>query len=109
MRLYLNSARYLKVGQTLWVDHSFSSAVLNGVYHFHASTSAFADFWNASFWTEECDARKISCWQVWHTFVQEFVCRIASASAIDLELSDQLPINDVTKKAFEILGEEGLI
>ena len=44
MKLYLNSAKYLKVGQSLYVDHSFSKAVLNGVYHFHASTSAFAEF-----------------------------------------------------------------
>jgi hypothetical protein len=108
-RQYLNSARYLKVGQTLWVDHIFSEAVLNGVYHFHASTSAFANFWNASFWTEQCGSRRISCRQVWHTFVQESVCRIASASVVDLELSDWLPINDVTKKAFEVLGEQGLI
>src|ERR1700722_6213088 len=59
MKLYLNSAKYLKVGQSLWVDRSFSKAVLNGVYHFHASTSAFAEFWNCSFWeTQETLVKK---------------------------------------------------
>jgi hypothetical protein len=37
------------------------------------------------------------------------VCKVASASGIDLELSDRLPINEVTKQAFDVLGEGGLI
>jgi hypothetical protein len=44
MKLYLNSAKYLKVGKSIWVDRIFSGAILNGVYSFHASTSAFVDF-----------------------------------------------------------------
>ena len=31
-RLYINSARYLKVGQSTWVDQEFSNSVLNGMY-----------------------------------------------------------------------------
>ena len=30
----------------MWVDHVFSGRVINGIYHFHASSSAFAEFWN---------------------------------------------------------------
>jgi hypothetical protein len=52
-KLYLNSARHLKVGQKIWVDRTFSTAVLNGTYHFHASSSAFAEFWNSSFWSTQ--------------------------------------------------------
>jgi hypothetical protein len=48
-RLYLNSAKYLKVGQALWVDRSFSQGVLNGIYSFHASAAAYTDYWNNSF------------------------------------------------------------
>lgn len=40
-RFYLNSAKYLKIGQNIWVDWVFSGAVVNGVYSFHASVSAF--------------------------------------------------------------------
>jgi len=43
-KVYLNNAKYLKVGQSLWVDHVFSGGVINGIYHFHASSSAFAEF-----------------------------------------------------------------
>ena len=43
-KVYLNSAKYLKVGQSLWVNRVFSNAVLNGMYSFHASASAFAEF-----------------------------------------------------------------
>jgi len=38
-RVYLNSAKYLKVGQSFWIDRVFSNAVLNGMYSFHASAS----------------------------------------------------------------------
>jgi hypothetical protein len=34
---------------------------------------------------------------------------VASGSNIDLELSDRLDINEVTKQAFDLLGENGLI
>ena len=34
-RLYTNNAQYLKVGQNLWVDRSFSKAILNGMFSFH--------------------------------------------------------------------------
>jgi hypothetical protein len=43
---YLNSARYLKVGQGTWVDRKFSHSILSGMYNFHASASAYTQFWN---------------------------------------------------------------
>ena len=109
-KLYLNSAKYLKIGQKIWVDRVFAGAVVNGVYSFHASTSAYAEFWNTSFWsTQNVKSRKISRRQVWHTFVQESVRQIAQVSNVNLELSDKLDINEVTQKAFDILGESGII
>jgi len=60
-RFYLNSAKYLKVGQSIWVDRVFSGAVINATYSFHASSASFAEFWNDSFWsTQEHNSRKIS-------------------------------------------------
>jgi hypothetical protein len=110
MKLYLNSAKYLKVGQSVWVNRCFSESVLNAVYCFHASTSAFTDFWNSSFYeNQNLSTRKLSRRQVWHTFVQESVRRLALASETQLELQDRLTIDEVTKQAFEILGEKGLI
>lgn len=110
MKLYLNSAKYLKVGQNIWVDRAFSGAVLNGFYHFHASTSAFVEFWNQSFWKiQQTSSRKISRRQVWQAFVQESVRKLAAVSAFDLELPDRLPIGEVTIEAFKVLGEEGVI
>ena len=48
-RVYLNSAKYLKVGQELWVDLLFANSVVNGMYSFHASAAAYTDFWNDTF------------------------------------------------------------
>jgi hypothetical protein len=109
-KLYLNSATYLKVGQGIWVDRIFSRAVVNGTYSFHASSSAFAQFWNDTFWSaQETHSRKISQRQIWHAFVQETVRSVAQSSGQALELSDGLPIDEVTKHAFITLGEEGVI
>jgi hypothetical protein len=42
-KVNLNNAKYLKVGQSVWVDHVFSNGVINGIHHFHASSSASAE------------------------------------------------------------------
>ena len=109
-RAYLNNATYLKIGQAVWVDRNFSKAVLNGIYNFHASSSAYAQFWNESFWEiQETSAPRISHRQVWQAFVQESVRKMAQLSKVDLLLSDGLPIAEVTKHAFRLLGSKGII
>ena len=109
-KFYLNSAKYLKVGQSLWVDRIFSGSVINATYSFHASSASFAEFWNDSFWsTQEQKARKISRRQIWHTYVQESIRNVAKSSGQSLELKDELPIEEVTKHAFMLLGEDGVI
>jgi hypothetical protein len=109
-RVYLNSAKYFKVGQSLWVDRLFSNAVLNSMYSFHASAAAYTEFWNNSFWkTQNVQCQKISQWQVWQAFVQESIRTIAGTLNFNLELRDGLAIDEVTKEAFKILGENGII
>ena len=109
-RTYLNSAKYLKVGQTVWVDRIFSNAILNGMYSFHASAAAYMEFWNNSYGTvnEQCSV-KVTRRQIWQAFVQESIRTIGATSGINLELKDGLPINDVTTEAFSLLGEAGMI
>jgi hypothetical protein len=109
MKFYLNSAKYLKVGQNIWVDRNFSSAVINGTYSFHASSSAFAEFWNDTFWTSEAGCKKLTRRQTWHAYVQESIRQVAHSSDYTLELVDGLPIDDVTRHAFNKLGENGVI
>ena len=109
-RYYIKSAKFLKIGQQLWVDRVFSGAVLNGHYSFHASSSALAEFWTDSFWTtQKTTCKKVTRRQMWQAFVQESLRRIAASSGHVLELPDGLSIAEVTRKAFAILGEEGLI
>jgi hypothetical protein len=87
-RVYLNSAKYLKIGQSLWVDRVFSSAILNATYSFHASPAAYKEFWNNSFYNHQQEnSRKLSHRHIWQAFVQESIHSIAAASAINLELS----------------------
>jgi len=109
-RVYLNSAKYLKVGQSLWVDCKFSSGVVNGTYTFHASVLAYAEFWNNTFQRSQPTKFKgVTCHQVWQAFVQETTHTIASTSKKDLILCDGLAIDEVVKEAFAILGGNGVI
>jgi hypothetical protein len=106
-RVYLNSANYIKIGQSLWVDRGFTAAVLSGMYTFHASAAAYTDFWNGAF---DIDGQGgISRRQVWQAFVQESIRLVASASNTHLTIRDGLPIDEVTKEAFTILGENGIL
>ena len=41
---YLNFAKYVKVRQALWIDQKLSHFILNRMYNFHASASAFTQF-----------------------------------------------------------------
>jgi uncharacterized Zn finger protein (UPF0148 family) len=108
--VYLNSAKYLKLGQSIWVDRVFSMAVVNAMYSFHASAAAYTEFWNNSY---ACLNSKSSCPVsrriIWQAFVQESIRVIGSASKKHLTLKDNLAINEVTQEAFELLGQNGLI
>ena len=109
-KFYLNNAKYLKVGQSVWVDRVFSGGVIQGIYHFHASSSAFAQFWNDTFWSsQKTQSRKISRRQIWHTFVQESMRMVVKSSGVTLEMENGIPIQEVTKQAFIQLGENGVI
>ena len=108
-RVYLNSAKYLKVGQSLWVDRRFSKGVLNGIYSFHASAAAYMEYWNNTYQNSDIFSKNISRHQVWQAFVQESVRSIAAMSGSDLVLPDGLAIDEVTKEAFEVLGDNGRI
>jgi hypothetical protein len=105
-RVYINAAKYVKVGQSLWVDRIFSHGVVNGIYSFHASAAAYAEYWSNTFCLVN---KRITRRQVWQAFVQESVRFIAAVSDTDLVLRDGLAIDEVTQQAFEKLGEKGII
>ena len=105
-RVYLNAAKYLKLGSNLWADRLFSSSVINAMYSFHASASAYSQFWNITYGTK---STSVSRAHIWQAFVQDSLRTIAAESKIDIELNDPLNITEVTTQAFELLGEQGII
>ncbi|KAF8328735.1 hypothetical protein F5887DRAFT_897438 [Amanita rubescens] len=104
-RVYLNAAKHVKIGSNLWVDRKFTSAVLSGIYTFHASADAFSDFCNDGL----SHLGKVTRRQIWQAFVQESIRFIASNLNINLTLQDGLSIDEVTRQAFNTLGEDGII
>lgn len=105
---YLNSAQFLKVGQSTWVDRKFGHAVLSGIYNFHASASAYTQFWNDCASNSGVDFT-LTRRHTWQTFIQESIRMVSSTKKIDLELKENLNINEVTKEAYAILGNAGII
>jgi len=98
-RVYLNSAKYLKIGSNLWVDRLFSSSVINAMQSFHASASAYSQYWNVTYGTKSTN---LSHAHIWQAFVQDSLCTIAAESNIDLELNDPLNITEVNTQAFDL-------
>ena len=80
------------------------------MYSFHASTAAYTEFWNNTYWeTQDVLCQKISRCHIWQAFVQESIRTISATSDLHLEIQDGLAIDEVTKEALEILGENGII
>jgi hypothetical protein len=52
-QVYLNSAKYLKIGQSLWADRGFATSAINAMYNFHSSASAYSEYWNNTYGTDQ--------------------------------------------------------
>ena len=76
------------------------------MYNFHASASAYAEYWNNTFGTEQIS---ITHRHIWQAFVQQSVHTIAEECGIDAEFDDGLNIREVTTQAFSLLGKNGII
>ncbi|KAF8991818.1 hypothetical protein BDQ17DRAFT_1392922 [Cyathus striatus] len=100
-RLTFNKAKYLKIGQNIWADRLFTNMVVNSVYHFHASTAAYTEFWNYTFSNgEENDHPPISRLQVWKAFIHETTRQISVSMNKTLQ---------ITTEAYKVLGQNGII
>jgi hypothetical protein len=109
-RVYLNSAHYIKIGQTLWVDRLFTNAVLSGIYNFHASAATYAAYWNSIFVDHFGNlTARVTRRQIWQAFVQESVRLLASEMQINLTIGDGLSVDEITREAFAILGNNGVL
>ncbi|KAF8800674.1 hypothetical protein BYT27DRAFT_7262814 [Phlegmacium glaucopus] len=70
-------------------------SILNSIYSFHASVSAFAEYWNNTYGlVTSYQSTNITHRQVWHAFVQESLQIVADASDMELELNDALNIEE---------------
>ena len=104
LKTYLNDAVYLKVGQNTYVDHVFSNAVVNGIFSFHASTAAYAEFWTNSY--GKAYSIKVPRRQMWQTFTQESIRVVSQELAIIFEAPNNTSISELTYRAYNSLGEK---
>jgi hypothetical protein len=109
-RFYINSAKYLKAGQNLWVDRIFSNSIINAMYSFHGSAAAYTEFWNNSFLKRHSgELEKLNRRQIWKAFIEESTRMLSDDIKKDLILEDNISVEEVTKRAFTELGEKGKI
>lgn len=103
----LNSAVYLKLGQSTWADRTFTNSVVNATYSFHASPSAFADYWNESHGRQA--SAKLTRRHIWQAFIAETVRMVAQDDGTNLSVPSNSNIDDITTAAFDALGSGGII
>ena len=100
----------MKIGQSTWVDCISGNAVVSGMYNFHASAAAYTDYWNNAFGQVDVNhMAPLSRKHIWQTFIQESTRVIAANQDHNLTLSESLPIAAVTRAAFSLLGQQGVI
>ncbi|KAF9491408.1 hypothetical protein BDN71DRAFT_1498064 [Pleurotus eryngii] len=107
--LYLNNAKYLKVGKSVWVDHTVSEAIVNANYSFHASTAVITEFWNFSFVKPNGGTFKLGRRQVWKAFVEESIQQMGKFNKHQIVFEDNLSINALVAAAYIELGDNGVI
>jgi len=91
---FINSARYLKIGSNLWADRGFTKAVYSGMYYFHASASAYLQFWNDNY-GKSGKLIKLGRKQIWQAFIQESIRTVAQATGEQFEARQNLDIDNV--------------
>jgi hypothetical protein len=94
LRMYHHSATYLKIGQNLWADRTFCSAVLQATYYF-ASTTSFTDFFCASFSPE----RRLKRRNTYAAFVLESQLQVTAAHGRRMFGPEGMSITDMVKSA----------
>ena len=106
MKVYLNDAHYLKVGQNLWVNRQFSAVALNAMYDLHASASVWTKFFNDTYGNEDF---KVSRHHIWAVFVYESIQQVSDASGVEFHIRDISSMDEVTQTAFSAFGNDGII
>ncbi|KAF9521859.1 hypothetical protein CPB83DRAFT_778003 [Crepidotus variabilis] len=80
------------------------------MYNFHASANAYMMFWNHGYGSSSASSRAdLGRRHIWQAFVQESIRMVAAASDRTLETQQNIPIEDLTKFAFDSLGDEGKV
>jgi hypothetical protein len=85
-KFYLNDARFLQIGQSIWADRIFTRSILQAIYTFHGSANTCMLFWNRSFARTGPRTRTLSRRQIWETFTQESIRTVAQSQKRDFTL-----------------------
>ncbi|KAH6871168.1 hypothetical protein BKA70DRAFT_1131113 [Coprinopsis sp. MPI-PUGE-AT-0042] len=105
-RTLFNDAKYLKVGQSLWVDREFSSGVFNALYSLHASSQSYTDYYNETFFPS---SYPLSRRHVWQAVNQESVRMVAEDTNTSLTVAYSTSIDELVEYAYDEMGSTGKI
>ncbi|KAH6866138.1 hypothetical protein BKA70DRAFT_1134626, partial [Coprinopsis sp. MPI-PUGE-AT-0042] len=96
-----NDACYIKLGQKLWADRTFTGAVSNAFHSLHSSSQAFSSFFT--------DSYSVTRRHIWQAHLGESTRMIAADSAIDLTVPYNVSADELVQHAFNLLGNKGKV
>lgn len=108
INLFLNNARYVKIGQNLWADRNFSRSVIHAMHDLHASASGYRNFFAHAYGN---DSLKLFRRHIAAAFVQESTRGISQESGIEysFQAKTTMKVDEITHDAFRKLGNDGVI
>ncbi|KAH6914140.1 hypothetical protein BKA70DRAFT_1420913 [Coprinopsis sp. MPI-PUGE-AT-0042] len=125
-----NDACYIKLGQKLWADCTFTRAISNAFHSLHSSSQAFSSFFTDSYVSNSSSSpppaplsptslvglpspphslQSVTRRHIWQAHLGESTQMIAADSAIDLTVPYNVSADELVQHAFNLLGNKGKV
>ncbi|KAH6885560.1 hypothetical protein BKA70DRAFT_1123965, partial [Coprinopsis sp. MPI-PUGE-AT-0042] len=106
-----NNACYIKLGQKLWADRTFTGAVSNAFHSLRSSAQAFSSFFTDSYVSNSSSPPppSVTCFHIWQAHLGESIRMIAADSGLDLTVPFNVGTDQLVQHVFNLLGNKGKV
>ncbi|KAH6905774.1 hypothetical protein BKA70DRAFT_1430197 [Coprinopsis sp. MPI-PUGE-AT-0042] len=125
-----NDACYIKLGQKLWADRTFTGAVSNAFHSLRSSAQAFSSFFTDSYVSNSSSPpppvplsasspatppptfhslQSVTRRHIWQAHLGESIRMIAADSGLDLTVPFNVGADQLVQHAFNLLGNKGKV
>lgn len=103
---YINSAHFLKIGQTIWTTWEFANMILQAMYSFHGSAATIMDFYNR---ISSSGKFQVTRRHIWQAFAQISIRLISEHTKRKFTLPSRADPKRLLDEAYSQLGNQGVI